>query len=123
VANRSRQAQPKKSPAHALALAKTLAKMGRIKIAKQTKTQTLEPYIDRIIEAMRLKWAMITDRSCIGDCLPRGLVTPKDAISDDNRKQVVEEECRHLARVLGVRVAPNDTFVAVADRMRQRESH
>jgi len=122
VANRSRQAQPKMSPAQALALAKTLAKMGRIKYAKRTKTQTLEPYIYRILDAMQVRRALITDMSLIGHCLPRGLVKVTKN-RDELTSEDVQEECRYLANVLGVDVAPSDTFVAVADRMRQRENH
>lgn len=123
MASRSKKPQPKMTPAQALKTAKRLALEGRIAFAETVKTEPLLPWIDRIISAMGLKWAMTTDRSHIGDCLPRGLITPKDAIDDDNREEVVQEECELLTRTLGVPVARHDTFVAVAERLRQRETH
>ncbi len=119
MASRSKKPQPKMTPAQALEEAKKLALEGRIEIAPATKTKKLLPWIDRIISAMGLRWAMITDMSRISDCLPRGLVTPEK----ETRAEAVAEECHYLANVLGVPVAPHDTFVAVAERLRQRESH
>lgn len=122
MASRSKKPQPKMTPAQALEEAKKLALEGRWRPAEATKTQTLETWIHRILDAMRVKRALITDGSLIRHALPRGIVRPLPA-NDNGYHEIIEEERKYLEHTLGVSVALDDTFVAVAQRMKRLESH
>jgi hypothetical protein len=80
-----------------------------LRFAATSDVERLQPWVDRIIAAVGLGWAFISDESTMGDFFLFG----GDA----------EQRMRAVAGELGTPFAPADRVIEVADRMRQRAAN
>ena len=76
----------------------------KIVMASQDRTVLVGEQIDKILEAIDISCAMITDESRLYDF------------------PVEEEECKEISEKVGVEVKFNDLIVDIAERMLQKQN-
>ena len=99
-----------------------LVKEGSIVSAPRDDVEALEPYIDRILEALGHPEAYVTDESWVSDFMPMTALTPRGTAQTPEQAAERERFVSELAQKLGVEpMAPQTPIVELAKRLRARE--
>ncbi len=103
--------------------------MAGIRMAKQAAVKDLEKYVERVVEALGKKDALVTDESTVKDFLEFGDVPHRvrrgstgtwvNMPGDPAVKKVNDEKLVHATHLLGVPVERGEFIVVVARRLKE----
>lgn len=95
-----------------------LAKEKKIVFAPQERIKQLQPYVDKVLKAIGVKGAWVSDESTLGDFWPL-FVHPDEDLSDEEERKVVDRECAMIGYRLGLDevLTSKDYIFAIAEKL------
>jgi hypothetical protein len=103
--------------------------MAGIRLAKQAAVKDLEKYVERVVEALGHKGALVTDESTVKDFLDFGdgphrvrkgsTGTWVNMPGNPELKKLNDEKLAHATDVLGIPVERSEFIVVVARRLKE----